>query len=51
METLCKDEPILQEKYDWKNNKGYGTKKHIQGIEQRGITPHHRKTFGMCKKY
>jgi ribonuclease HII len=51
METICRDEPILQEKYDWKNNKGYGTKKHIQGIQQWGITPHHRKTFGMCKKY
>lgn len=51
MENLCNDEPILQEKYDWKNNKGYGTRKHIQGIEQWGITTHHRKTFGMCKNY
>jgi ribonuclease HII len=51
MEKLCEDDPILQEKYDWKNNKGYGTKKHIQGIEQLGITPHHRKTFGMCKTF
>lgn len=43
---LCDKNEDLN-KYDLKNNKGYGTKKHIQGIEDHGITKLHRKTF--CK--
>ena len=31
--------------YDWKNNKGYPTKKHREAIRQYGITPYHRKSF------
>jgi ribonuclease HII len=31
--------------YDWVNNKGYGTPKHIKGIKEFGITPYHRKSF------
>jgi ribonuclease HII len=31
--------------YDWKNNKGYPTKKHRAAILAHGSTPHHRKTF------
>ena len=31
--------------YDWKNNKGYPTKKHREAIRAEGITSHHRKTF------
>ncbi len=31
--------------YDWKKNKGYGTKKHIEALEKYGITKYHRKTF------
>ena len=33
--------------YDWKSNKGYPTKKHLDAIRQFGITPYHRKTFNM----
>ena len=33
------------------SNKGYGAKKHIEGIKKHGITPMHRKTFGICKNY
>lgn len=36
-------------KYDLNNNRGYGTKKHLQGIKEHGLIEHHRKTF--CKKY
>ena len=49
MIELCKENPELQERYDWINNKGYGTPKHIKGIQQFGLTEHHRRTFGMCK--
>ncbi len=31
--------------YDFKNNKGYGTKKHIEAINKYGIIPEHRKSF------
>lgn len=31
--------------YDWKNNKGYPTKKHREGIRIFGISPYHRRTF------
>lgn len=31
--------------YDFENNAGYGTAKHIAAIKEYGITPIHRKTF------
>ena len=31
--------------YGWENNVGYPTKAHREGIQQQGITPHHRKSF------
>ena len=37
--------------YDWNNNMGYGTKKHINTLELEGITKHHRKTFKPCSNY
>ena len=44
---LVDENPIL-EKYDLRNNKGYGTKKHIDAIKEYGITKWHRKSFGIC---
>jgi ribonuclease HII len=32
-------------KYNWKSNKGYGSKEHIEKILSEGITQHHRKSF------
>lgn len=48
---LCENEPELHEKYYLKNNKGYGTKQHINGIIQYGVSKYHRKSFGICKNY
>ena len=31
--------------YDFAKNKGYGTKAHIAGLKELGVTPIHRKTF------
>ena len=39
------------EVYDWKSNMCYGTKKHLDAISQHGISPYHRKSFGICKEY
>jgi len=47
---LVKDNPEL-EKYDIVNNKGYGTKKHMEAIKKYGITQWHRKTFKPCSDY
>lgn len=47
---LCEKYPELKTKYHLHENFGYGTKKHIEGIKQYGITQWHRKSFGICKK-
>ncbi len=31
--------------YNWKSNKGYGTKEHRTAIEKYGLCDHHRKSF------
>ena len=41
----------FEEFYSLRSNKGYGAKKHIEGIEKYGITKYHRKTFGICKRF
>ena len=51
IDEMCEKYPNLNTFYDLKNNKGYGTKKHIEGIKTHGISAWHRKTFGICKKY
>ena len=51
IEELCDVHPELDEKYSIRSNKGYGAKKHIDGIKQYGITQWHRKTFGICKNF
>ena len=51
IDELCKENPELVECYDINSNKGYGSKKHMDGIKQYGITKWHRKTFGICKEY
>ena len=51
IKELCLEYPKLIDNYDILNNKGYGTKKHIEGIKKYGITAFHRKTYGICKNY
>ena len=47
---ICEKYPTLKEKYSLDTNMGYGTKKHLDGISQFGITRWHRRTFGnACK--
>jgi len=47
MIKLSKSFPV----YDWENNMGYGTKKHLEGIKSSGITKHHRKSFKPIKSF
>ena len=49
--VLCQENPELIDKYCLDSNKGYGAKKHIDGIKEHGITIWHRRSFGICKQY
>ena len=51
IDQLCLENPELVVHYGIDTNKGYGSKKHIDGIKQYGITKWHRKTFGICKEF
>jgi ribonuclease HII len=48
---LCEQNPELDEKYGIASNKGYGSKRHLDGIQNNGITVWHRRSFGICKKF
>lgn len=43
MDQLAEQYPA----YDWKNNKGYPTKKHRAAIKQYGTTPYHRMSYNL----
>jgi ribonuclease HII len=45
---LCAKHPELTTMYGFDKNMGYGTKQHIDGIKKYGISPWHRRSFGIC---
>jgi len=45
--NLCSENPILNQ-YDIMNNKGYGTKSHMEALKEYGPTIWHRKSFKPC---
>jgi ribonuclease HII len=49
IDELCKEHPLLDERYGLLSNKGYGTKTHMDGIKKYGISQFHRTSFGICK--
>ena len=49
IEDLCLKYPLLDEYYSLSKNKGYGTKQHMEGIREYGITGFHRVSFAPCK--
>ena len=51
IEKLCQENPELSQHYSIDSNKGYGAKRHIDGIKEHGITIWHRRTFAPCKNY
>jgi ribonuclease HII len=51
IEKLCDQYPVLDEMYSLRGNKGYGAKKHLDGIREHGITQWHRRTYGICKEF
>ena len=44
-DNLMKEYHKIYPNYDFNNNAGYGTKKHIEGIKNYGITKIHRRSF------
>ena len=51
IKTLCEEHPFLDDNYDISKNKGYGTKSHMDGIKKHGISPWHRRTYGICRDF
>lgn len=49
IESMCDSYPLLDAYYDLRKNKGYGTQKHRDGISTYGISPWHRRSYGICK--
>lgn len=37
--------------YDFLSNQGYGTKKHLEGLKQLGVTPIHRRSFAPVRAH
>ncbi len=48
IKNLCLTNPELDEKYSLLSNMGYGTKKHLLGLEKNGNSIYHRKSFKPC---
>jgi len=51
IDKMCELNPTLSEYYGINSNKGYGAKRHLDGIKEHGITIWHRRSFGICKNY
>jgi ribonuclease HII len=51
IDDLCEKHPELSLHYGIDSNKGYGAKRHIDGIKEHGITIWHRRSFAPCKNY
>lgn len=49
IEELCKKHPELSQRYSLEKNMGYGTKRHLEGILEHGISQWHRRSYGRCK--
>lgn len=48
-DELMKDYALQYPQYDFEHNAGYGTPKHLDGLQKYGITPIHRRTFEPIK--
>lgn len=44
-DCLMQSYAALYPGYDWSNNKGYTCPNHVAGLQQRGPTPFHRRSF------
>jgi ribonuclease HII len=49
VDEMCDVHPYLDAYYGLRSNKGYGSKKHMDGIRAHGISAWHRTSFAPCK--
>lgn len=49
-DAMMTDLAMQHPQYDWESNKGYGTRKHYDGLESHGFTDHHRRSFSPIKE-
>ena len=49
-DQLMKEIHEIYPHYAFDKNAGYGTKDHLNGLEQKGYTPYHRKSFSPIKE-
>ena len=50
IEELCQNHQELSQRYALDKNMGYGTRAHLAGICEHGISQWHRRTYGRCKE-
>jgi ribonuclease HII len=50
-DQIMQDLALTYPDYGWASNMGYGTKVHQAGLEQFGLTPHHRHSFTPIRRY
>ena len=50
IEELNQTYPELSQRYSLNKNMGYGTRAHLDGIQEHGISQWHRRTYGICKE-
>jgi ribonuclease HII len=46
---MCQEHPELIEHCGLDTNKGYGTKRYLEGIAEHGLSPWHRRSFKVKK--
>ncbi|KDN57450.1 MAG: ribonuclease HII [Exiguobacterium sp.] len=49
-DKMMEDYAVLYPGYGFERNAGYGTKDHLSGLAERGVTPIHRKSFAPIKQ-
>ena len=50
-DQIMQDLALAYPDYGWESNMGYGTKAHQAGLDQFGLTPHHRHSFKPIRRY
>ena len=50
-DQIMQDLALAYPGYGWASNMGYGTKAHQAGLDQFGLTRHHRKSFKPIRRY
>ena len=49
IDEICDENPWLDEIYGIRSNKGYGAKKHMNAVREKGRSQWHRFSFAPCK--